>query len=226
MKRKITAAALAALMAMPFAGCRGDDSSVTENFFVEGRFLQGSSSPMIVIDSTGPCTISTSDETMFAEFTDGDLIKLEFDGMIAESYPGQIHNVYGAELVEEGDIMDIDQSTLDSLIEMGHYASADTAPETSMTEGMFFLTAEGKPAMVIDGVTPAELITEDKALADILGSFEEGDIIRLEYDGRITRSYPAQITGIFDAEFKEKGEISSIDEGMRQELVKFGWIEE
>ena len=222
MKKKITAAVISALMSMSLTGCGGDDPSATENAFVEGRFIQGTNSPMIVIDRTGPCTISTDDDAMFAEFTDGDLIKLEYDGTIAESYPGQISKVYGAELVEDGDITDIDQNTLDSLIEMGHYDSGDTQQEYTMATGIFIRTNEDKPAVLLGGTTPCEL---PNASEDMFSGLTEGDMVELQYDGMVTRSYPAQIPNLVSMELVEDGEISYIDQSVREELVNIGWLD-
>jgi hypothetical protein len=231
MKKGLSLVLAAAIAAASFTACAADSDkepdTQPETAMTEGRFLWGKSgTPMIVIDSTGPCTISTDDDSMFEEFTDGDLISLEFDGMIAESYPGQIHNVYDADLLEEGDITDIDKNTLDSLIEMGHRDPEEDSPKIITDEGIFFRTAEGKPAMVMDSEVPIEIITEDEALIAVFDSFEEGDLIKVEYTGMMTRSYPAQITGILNAEFVEKGDISSIDEFAYKSIIKFGWIEE
>lgn len=231
MKKGISLVLAAAMAAASFTACgtdsEGEPDTQPETAMTEGRFLWGKSgTPMIVIDSTGPCTISTDDDAMFSEFTDGDLISLEFDGMIAESYPGQIHNVYDADLLEEGDITDIDKNTLDSLIEMGHRDPEENSPKIITDKGIFFRTAEGNPAMVMDSEVPIEIITDDEALMAIFDSFEEGDLILIEYTGMMTRSYPAQITGILNAEYIGDGDISSIDEFAYESIIKFGWIEE
>lgn len=84
----------------------------------EGRFLRcKNGSSMIIIEGTGPCTISEGAEFL-EDFTDGDLVKIQFDGEILETYPGQIPVIYGAELVEEGNLSDIDEEALSSLREM------------------------------------------------------------------------------------------------------------
>lgn len=97
-----------------------DTAAVTESEYAsaEGRFLRcKNGSVMIIIEGTGPCTISEGTEFL-KDFTEGDLVKIEFDGEILETYPGQITAIYGAELVEEGNLSDIDEETLSSLREM------------------------------------------------------------------------------------------------------------
>ena len=97
-----------------------DTAAVTENEYAsaEGRFLRcKNGSAMIIIEGTGPCTISEGAEFL-EDFTDGDLVKIQFDGEILESYPGQIPVIYGAELVEEGNLSDIDEEVMSTLREM------------------------------------------------------------------------------------------------------------
>ncbi len=109
---------LAAMMMAALAGC-GEDYKEPEMKRTEGLFLNASSGAMLIIDGNGPCTLG-GDESMYEGFTDGDVVAIYFDGLIAESYPGQIHKVYDAELVSDGEITDIDKDTLASLREMGH----------------------------------------------------------------------------------------------------------
>lgn len=97
----------------------GTDSSEFESTVSEGRFLKcKNDSYMIIIENNGPCTFGIDEETA-GKFTDGDLIEIEYDGSIAESYPAQITSVYGAKLIEDGEISDIDESVLSDLREMG-----------------------------------------------------------------------------------------------------------
>ncbi len=121
MKKNIFSFIAAVIVFASLAGCSNNDDLTSEVVSVEGRFLMGKTgAPMIVIESSGPCTISSNDDTMFSEFTNGDLIELKYNGIIATTYPGQIHHVYDATLIEDGDISDIDESTLEALKEMGH----------------------------------------------------------------------------------------------------------
>ena len=132
MKMKKTAWAM--LLCIPFllCGCGSSESESTAAdtadstvasesgaVFSEGRFLRcKGSSYMIIMEDYDPCTINLDEETA-EKFTDGDLIQIEYEGSIAESYPAQITNVYGAELMEDGELSDIDESILADLREMG-----------------------------------------------------------------------------------------------------------
>ncbi len=111
---------LAAIMMATLIGCGAKESESTqpESTRMEGLFLNVSSGAMIVIDNC-PCTLG-GDESLYEEFTDGDVVAIYFDGMIAESYPGQINSVYNAELVSDGEITDIDEDILASLRELGY----------------------------------------------------------------------------------------------------------
>lgn len=107
--------------AMLLSGCGKDDQVSKETtVFTKGRFLQSSvDTALIIIEDQGPCTMYSDNEEMFAEFTDGDLIEIEFDGYIAESYPAQIiGNIYSASLKEDGEITDIDPSIIENLRSM------------------------------------------------------------------------------------------------------------
>ncbi len=104
------------------AGCGKDNETSTEKtVFTEGRFLQSSTeSALIIIENQGPCTMYSDDEEMFAGLTDGDLIEIEFDGDIAETYPAQITGkIHSVKLKEDGEITDIDQNTIEELKSMG-----------------------------------------------------------------------------------------------------------
>lgn len=107
--------------AMLLSGCGKDDKISTEKtFFTEGRFLQSNvDTALIIIENQGPCTMYSDNEEMFAGFTDGDLIEIEFDGDIAETYPAQIGTIYSAKLKEDGEITDIDQNVIEDLKSMG-----------------------------------------------------------------------------------------------------------
>lgn len=200
-----------------------------ETFMTEGRFLwSGSGNPMIVIDNTGPCTISTDDDTMFAEFTDGDLIKLEYDGGIAESYPGQIHHVYSAYLIEDGDITDIDQSVLDSLIEMGHIEAEPTAAQDATdaghwyTQGRFILSDSGTAMIDSEDYGLCEFASD----AEMLEGLTTGDLIELDFYGTIAESDPAQILGTNGVTLIMDGVISDIDAETLEFLKANGYISE
>lgn len=104
------------------SGCTANDNSSSENdkYYAEGRFLHGANDEMlIIIDNSGPCTMGVDESNMFAEFTDGDLIEIEYDGTIAETYPGQINSVYSAKLIKDGERSDIDNDILEGLASMG-----------------------------------------------------------------------------------------------------------
>ena len=132
MKMKKTAWAMLLCISFLLCGCGSSESESTAAdtadstvasesgaVFSEGRFLRcKGSSYMIIMEDYGPCTINLDEETA-EKFTDGDLIQLEYDGSIAESYPAQISSVSGAELIEDGELTDIDESVLANLREMG-----------------------------------------------------------------------------------------------------------
>lgn len=103
------------------SGCKANNASSAEDrVYTEGLFLRSTNDDaIIIIDGTGPCTMQTDEDDMFAEFTDGDVIKIEYDGTIAETYPGQIDHVYSAELIKDGERSDIDSNILEELISMG-----------------------------------------------------------------------------------------------------------
>lgn len=225
--------ALAACTAIALTACgtgsNNEWDTVPDTFMAEGRFLWGKSgNPMIVIDNTGPCTISTDDDAMFAEFTDGDLIALEYDGGIAESYPGQIHHVYGASLIEDGDIADIDQSVLDSLIEMGHIETERTAAQDATdaghwyTQGRFILSDSG--AAMIDSEDYG--LCEFSADEEMLEGLTTGDLIVLDFYGTIAESDPAQILGTNGVTLIEDGGLSDIDADTLLQLRTDGYISE
>lgn len=225
--------ALAACTALTLAACGSSTDTgmdtLPDTSMIEGRFLWGSTGrPMIVIDRTGPCTISTDDDTMFAEFTDGDLIKLEYDGRIAESYPGQIHHVYGASLVEDGEITDIDQSVLDSLTEMGHIEAERTAAQDATdaghwyTQGRFILSDGG--AAMIDSEDYG--LCEFASDAEMLEGLTTGDLIELDFYGTVAESDPAQILGTNGVTLIMDGEPSDIDADTLEFLKANGYISE
>lgn len=131
---KMKKAAWSMLLCIPFllCGCGSAESestaaetseqavtSETETVFSKGRFLSCKGGRYIVIlEDHGACTINLDNETA-EKFTDGDIIQIEYDGDIAESYPAQITSVQGAELIEDGELSDIDESVLADLREMG-----------------------------------------------------------------------------------------------------------
>lgn len=103
------------------SGCtKNNNSSSEDRVYAEGLFLRSTNDvALIIIDNTGPCTMRTDEDDMFTEFTDGDVIKIEYDGTIAETYPAQIDYVYSAELIKEGERSDIDNDILEELTAMG-----------------------------------------------------------------------------------------------------------
>ncbi len=117
MKRIIPFLCFAVLL----SGCaNSNEADNDESFFIEGRFLNSlAETPLLITAGNGPCIMNSDSEDMFADFTDGDLIEIEFDGSIAETYPGQIDSIYSARLIENGEITDIDPDVIEDLQKMG-----------------------------------------------------------------------------------------------------------
>ncbi len=105
----------ALLPAAVFTACADTEPEYVE---IEGQFLRSAHGQAMLIYDSGPASLS-ADDTLFTEFTDGDTIRIRFDGMIMESYPAQIANITGAELVEDGTFEDLPEDVIASLREMG-----------------------------------------------------------------------------------------------------------
>lgn len=95
---------------------KADDTEKTE---IEGLFLRGKTSDFIINEACGPVILETS--LSRAEIPDtlksGDRIKVTCS-LIRETYPAST-DLYGIELIEEGDISDIGEAVISSLSEMG-----------------------------------------------------------------------------------------------------------
>lgn len=67
-----------------------------------------------------PVTMDNKSENkaLFENLRTGDKIKVTYDGIIQESYPGQMA-VYSCEIIEKGIIENISQDIFDQLTEMG-----------------------------------------------------------------------------------------------------------
>ncbi len=118
MTKNFLALCTAVLSADLLFGCSSDEPS-EETFFLEGRYLLSDiATPMIFIEG-GAATLSAENDIIFEQFTDGDLIRIEYSGSIAESDPMQIDHVISVELLEEGSYEDLPREELENLIELG-----------------------------------------------------------------------------------------------------------
>ena len=84
--------------------------------WISGRYLRGKQSDLIVTGDGDVITMGVADETIsFESLEDGDAIRV-YIKYILESWPGQT-TVYAVEKVEDGDIEDISQETIEQLRE-------------------------------------------------------------------------------------------------------------
>ena len=119
MRRNIYDAFGLILMLLLLCACGSDESNLPEDgSWINGRYLRGKQSDLIVNGDWDATTMGVADEAIsFEGLEDGDVIRVYID-CILETWPGQT-TVYVVEKVEDGDIQDISPELLEELREMG-----------------------------------------------------------------------------------------------------------
>ena len=217
MKKKYFSLCMAVLSACTLFACGNADETSLPAETAEGYFLLADSgTPMIIMDS-GAATMSAEDDSsIFDGFTDGDVIKIEFDGGIAESYPMQIHHIRKVTLVKDGTYENIPADELAGLASMGYIA-----PETFPLTGRYLLTENTHLLFYDDGqvitMHPAETVMD----TDLFAGLTDGDRITVECDNILT-TYPGQ-TAVYSCTFVEDGTYDDLPEESLDTLRELGW---
>lgn len=116
MRRRSCSILFCCLLTLLLCSCGNDLPE--DGGWLEGRYLRGSNSDLIIIGDWGVTTMSAADETVsFENFEDGDVIRVYINAIL-ETWPGQT-TVYAVEKAEDEDIQEISPELMEELREMG-----------------------------------------------------------------------------------------------------------
>ncbi len=115
-KNRVIAIVLAVLICIGAVGCAFIGLK-DEHEFSEGIYVRGTNGADVVVLESGICVMTADGDLSFADFTDGDTIRIEH-GAIAESYPMQT-TVYSAEKLADGVRDDIPADMIETLTALG-----------------------------------------------------------------------------------------------------------
>ncbi|MBR6808126.1 MAG: hypothetical protein IKM46_07085 [Clostridia bacterium] len=101
-----------------------DSSVIDERVTAEGVVVVNDGSYLIIEDTSLIQMYTRGDKSIFDGLTTGDVIRIERDYAVAESFPGQVF-IYSLEKLRDGNVYDIPREILDSLSELGWIKERD-----------------------------------------------------------------------------------------------------
>ncbi len=127
-KNRVIAIVLAVLICLGAVGCAFIGLK-DEHQYSDGIYVRGANGADVIVLDPGICVMSADGDLSFADFTDGDKIKIEH-GELAESYPMQT-TVYSAEKLADGERADIPADIIETLTELGYIEKAENPADVT-----------------------------------------------------------------------------------------------
>lgn len=175
---------------------------------IEGRYLKAFHGHLIISEH-GPIELRTTDESIFDDLTDGDLIGVACQ-YIEESYPGGT-DVGELWKIEDGEYSQIDTKVLAQLAELGWIELETEDNEAVDITGYYFKKDDGHYILVEDDVIylyPHPDMIED---VEVLHGYTDGDLIKVNCELHEDNGH--QYGKVWFSKLVEEGTPENIPEG-------------
>ena len=177
---------------------------------IEGRYLKGKTSHLIIYEG-GPVELRTKDESIFDDFTDGDLIWVGCQ-YIEESYPGGT-DVLGVGKIKDGEYEDLDTEVLLMLSELGwiDYLSIEIEDEPEELTGYYYETDKGQWLLV--GSDSYYIYSHPDMISDVevLFGYTDGDLISITCETEVEGEHKS--AKVWTSKLIEKGTLENLEIG-------------